>query len=69
MSVQLCASDCFQDPVTYRVGGDVRQIGRDTGGVDDIVQGELVNQRGELEEKGQRLSNTARGASNDCRQC
>jgi len=29
---------------TYRAGRDVRQIGRDTGGVDDIVEGELVNE-------------------------
>jgi hypothetical protein len=55
--------------VTYRAGGNVRQIGGDTGGVDDIVQGKLVNERGELEQQGQRLSNATRGASNDCAQC
>ena len=33
----------------------MRQVGSDTGGVDDIVEGELVNERGELEEQRQRL--------------
>ena len=33
----------------------MRQVGGDTGGVDDIVEGELVNERGELEEQRQRL--------------
>jgi hypothetical protein len=64
----------------------VRQVGGDTGGVDHIVESELANEGGELEEQRQRLrgfasvavfrcalgatnlSNTARGASNDCRQ-
>lgn len=31
-------------------------IGSDTGGVDDIVKGELVNEGGELQEQGQRLT-------------
>ena len=31
------------------------EVGRDAGGVDDIVQGQLVNERGDLEEEGQRL--------------
>ncbi len=34
----------------------MRQVGGDTGGVDDIVEGELVNERGELEEQRQRLA-------------
>lgn len=33
----------------------MRQVGRDTGGVDDIVEGKLVDQRGQLQEEGQRL--------------
>lgn len=33
----------------------MREIGSDTGGVDDIVEGELINERRELEEEGQRL--------------
>ena len=40
---------------TYGGGGNVREIGSDTGGVDDIVEGELVNERRELEEEGQGL--------------
>jgi hypothetical protein len=37
--------------VTYGTGGDVRQIGSNTGSVDDIVEGELVNQRRGLQEE------------------
>lgn len=37
------------------LGRDVGQIGRDPRGVDDIVERELVNKRGELEEKGEGL--------------
>jgi hypothetical protein len=33
----------------------VREIGSDTRGVDDIVQSELVNVRGGLEEEGEGL--------------
>lgn len=36
-------------------GGDVRKVGGHTGGVDDIVEGELVDERASLEEEGQRL--------------
>lgn len=36
---------------TYGAGRDVREIGSDAGCVDDIVQGELVNVRGGLEEE------------------
>ena len=36
-------------------GGDVRKVGSHTGGVDDIVEGELVDERAGLEEEGQRL--------------
>lgn len=36
---------------TYGGGGDVRQVGRDTGGVDDIVEGELVDEGAELQQQ------------------
>ena len=36
-------------------GGDVRKVGGHAGGVDDIVEGELVDERASLEEEGQRL--------------
>lgn len=41
--------------VTYGNGRDVGQVSRDTGSVDDIVEGELVNQRGGLEQERERL--------------
>lgn len=37
--------------VTYGNGGDVREVSGDTGSVDDIVEGKLVNQRGSLEQE------------------
>lgn len=40
---------------THRVGGDVREVGGNTGGVDNIVEGELIDERGELQEQGQGL--------------
>lgn len=40
---------------TYGLGGDVRQISTNTRGVDDIVEGKLVNKRAELQEQRQRL--------------
>lgn len=40
---------------THGVGGDVRQVGGNTGGVDNIVEGELIDERGELQEQGQGL--------------
>ena len=36
-------------------GGDVRKVGGHTRGVDDIVEGELVDERASLEKEGQRL--------------
>jgi len=33
----------------------MREISRYAGGVDDIVEGELVDERGRLEEEGERL--------------
>lgn len=46
-------------------GGNVRQIRRDTWGVHDIVEGELVDERAGLEEERQRLTDTARGTCDD----
>jgi hypothetical protein len=37
--------------VTYRVGGDVGQIGSDTGAVHDIVERKLINERRELQKE------------------
>lgn len=37
--------------VTYGNGGDVRQISGNTGGVDHIVESQLVDQRAGLEEE------------------
>jgi hypothetical protein len=45
--------------VTYSHGGDMAQIGGDAGGVDDIVEGELVDKRAGLEEEGQGLGELA----------
>jgi hypothetical protein len=36
-------------------GGDVGKVGGHAGSVDDIVEGELVDERASLEEEGQRL--------------
>jgi hypothetical protein len=41
---------------THGVGGDVRKVCGDTGGVDNIVQCELIDERGELEQQGQGLT-------------
>ena len=41
--------------MTYGNGGDVREIGSDTGGVDNIVQSKLVNERRGLQEEGEGL--------------
>lgn len=43
---------------TYSNRGDVGKIGGDTGSVDDIVQGELVNVRASLQQKREGLFNT-----------
>lgn len=39
----------------YRRGGDVGEIGGNTGSVDNIVQSQLVDEGTGLEEEGQRL--------------
>ena len=41
--------------VTYGVRRDVRKVGSNTGGVDNIVESELVHQGAELEQEGQWL--------------
>jgi len=43
----------------------VGQIGRDTGSVDNIEQGELVDERGDLAEERQWLANATRGTENN----
>jgi hypothetical protein len=48
---ELCVFDWESPGSTYGARRDVREIGSDTGGVDDIVQGELVNVRRGLEEE------------------
>jgi len=45
----------------------VREVGGDTGGVDDIVERELADQRARLHEKGQRLANATRGSCDNYR--
>lgn len=41
---------------TYSGGGDMGKVGGNTRSVDDIVEGKLVDEGGELEEEGQRLN-------------
>lgn len=41
--------------MTYGLGRDVRQVGSNTRGVDDIVERKLINERAELQEQRQRL--------------
>ena len=36
---------------SYGIRGDVGEIGRDAGRIHDIVEGELVDEGGELEEQ------------------
>ena len=48
-------------------GRDVREIGGDTGSVDDIVEREVVDKWAGLEEEGQRLANATSGSGNDCK--
>ena len=43
-------------------GGDVGEVGGHAGSVDDIVEGELVNERASLKKEGQRL----RGDVSEC---
>lgn len=46
----------------------MRKIGGNTGCVDDIVEGEVVDQRAGLEEEGQWLSDTAGSSCDDCKE-
>lgn len=48
-------------------GRDVGQVGGYTEGVDDIVKGQVVDQRRGLEEKRQRLSDSTGCSCDDCR--
>lgn len=40
---------------TYGDRGDVREISSHTGGVDHIIEGKVINKRGRLQQKGERL--------------
>lgn len=51
---------------THGNRGDVGEVGSNTGGVDNIIEGEDVDKRRRLHEKGERLANTARGSCDDC---
>ena len=50
---------------THSGCGDVRDIGSNTGSVDNIVEGELRDEGGGLEEEGEWLSDTTGRTSND----
>ena len=52
--------------ITYSDRGDVREIRSDTGGVDDIVEGEFIDERASLQQKRERLANATRGTKNSC---
>ena len=47
----LHAIVCWEVAVDLRNGADVRQVGGDAWGVDDIVEGEVVDERARLEEQ------------------
>jgi hypothetical protein len=44
---------------------DVRKVGSDTGSVNNIIQGELIDQRASLQEERERLANATRGTENN----
>lgn len=46
---------------THRSTGDVRQIGRDTGSVDDIVESKLIDEGAGLEKERERLQDSEDG--------
>jgi len=46
-------------------GGDVGEVGGDTGGVDDIVQAQFSDDRVELEQQGQGLSDSTGSTCDD----
>jgi hypothetical protein len=41
--------------VTYRDRGDMGEVGSDTGGVDNVVESKLFDQRASLQEERERL--------------
>ena len=51
---------------TYSLGGDVREVGGDTGSIDDIVKRQLIDERAGLQKKGERLTNASSGTEDDC---
>lgn len=55
MALGDAASRAERELGAYRGGGDVGEIGGNTGSVDNIVQSQLVDERTGLEEEGQRL--------------
>lgn len=40
---------------TYGDRGDVREIGSHTGGVDNVIEGQVIHERGSLQQEGERL--------------
>jgi hypothetical protein len=50
-AISMCINFHLRHGATYSGGRNVRQVGSDTRGVDDIKEGELVNERGELQEE------------------
>lgn len=70
----VCALERFLDtvPILRQVSlnlsdrRNMREVGGDTWGVDDVVESELVDERTGLEQKRQWLTNAARGTRDDC---
>ena len=46
---------------TYGDRGDVREIGSHAGGVDNIIEGQVINERGSLQQEGERLEGRLAG--------
>jgi hypothetical protein len=49
---------------TYSGGSNVGEVGSNTGGVDNIVEGELINERRSLQEEGEGLADSASSTEN-----
>jgi hypothetical protein len=47
----------------------VREVGSDTGSIDDIVKRQLIDEGTGLQEKGERLTNASSGTEDDCDEC
>jgi hypothetical protein len=45
----------YTSEYTYGNRGDVREISSNTGGVDNIVEGKVINERASLQQEGERL--------------